>query len=646
MFESKKFESVKALSRILEILEKYWGYKSFRPLQEDIINSVLEGKDTLALMPTGGGKSITFQVPALVNDGICLVITPLIALMKDQVENLKQKGIRALAINSGLSRAEIDITLENAVFGNFKFLYISPERIETDIFLKRVERMNINLIAIDEAHCISQWGYDFRPSYLNIAQLRPLFPEIPILALTATATKDVVDDIQDKLNFKQKNLLQKSFKRDNLVYYVRKTEDKFKATTDVINWTKGSGIIYVRSRKKTQEISKTLQRQGIKADFYHAGLSSEDRTYKQDRWKENKIQVIVATNAFGMGIDKPDVRFVIHLDLPDTLEEYFQEAGRAGRDEKKAFAFLLYNNVDKANAERRISTNFPDIPTIKRVYTALCNYYKLAIGAGKGIVYDFNLIDFSTTYQFNKLIVYNSLKFIEKEGYLEVTDELQNPSKVHFLVNRDDLYKFQLKNSQFDSFIKLLLRSYTGLFSEYAIIDEEWLAKQAKTNRNVIYQYLLKLSNSKIINYIPQKKTPLVIFTEERLDEKNLVISKDNYEKRKERYVWRLRQMIHYANSEFECRNEILLQYFGEKDTKPCGECDVCRAKKEQTITDDEIKLVEEKLKLLLAEQDITTNQTIDKLGKDKKKTIRIIQWLIDNKKIEVDSNDCLVWKE
>ncbi len=444
------------MSEYLAILKKYWGYQAFRPLQEDIIKSVAEGNDTLGLMPTGGGKSITFQVYSLSKEGICIVITPLIALMKDQVENLKKKNIKALAIHSGMTKEEIKVALDNAAWGDYKFLYLSPERIAGERFRERLVKMNINLIAVDEAHCISQWGYDFRPSYMRIAELRTILPDVRIMALTATATQSVADDIQDKLLFKRKNLLKKSFLRDNLIYKVRQEEDKNGYLLRTILKSKGCGLIYTRSRKKTKEIAELLVSNNVKADFYHAGLSSQTRHQRQEDWINDKTRVIVATNAFGMGIDKPDVRFVIHADAPDSIEAYFQEAGRAGRDGKKSVAVLLYNNTDTVRLRKGIKEKFPETDFIKRVYEALCNYLQIAVGFGKGITYDFNINDFVNTFHFSISYTVSALKILEMDGYLETTDELVRPALVHFIVDRDDLYKFQIANSDFDAFIKLL----------------------------------------------------------------------------------------------------------------------------------------------------------------------------------------------
>lgn len=632
------------MNKYEQILLKYWGYSKFRPLQEDIIQSVMEGNDTLALMPTGGGKSLTFQVPAMAKEGICIVITPLIALMKDQVENLHKLNIKAIAIFSGMTKNEIDIALENCIYGKVKFLYISPERISTEIFQTRVKYMNINLIAIDEAHCISEWGYDFRPSYLKIADIREIIPDVPFLALTATAIPKVVVDIQDKLQFKENNVFRKSFERKNILYLIRQVDDKQKYLIDTINKVKGSGIIYVRSRKKTRETAILLQKNKISADFYHAGLKHESRSRKQNEWKVGKIRVMVATNAFGMGIDKSDVRFVIHLDVPDSIESYFQEAGRGGRDEKKAYAVLLYNNSDKVRAEQRITNNFPEIKEIKAVYQALANYFQIPYGGGKGLSFDFIISEFAKNYNFNLLNILSSIKFLQREGYVVLTDELNSKSKIHFITGRDDLYKFQIANAKYDSFIKLVLRSYTGLFSDYVKIDESSLARKAHVDIKVIFSYLNKLKSQGIINYIPQKKNPFIVFTEERLDDKSLHISKENYEFRKTRYEERLNAMLHYASSDNKCRSQILLSYFGEKNPDRCGQCDVCTRRNELDLSKYEFDLILAKIKEKLHLQLISMDDLMSELKTDEEKNIKVIQWLLDNNKIIKDHKEMLTW--
>jgi ATP-dependent DNA helicase RecQ len=635
------------LDKFHQLLIQYWGHSTFRPLQEEIIQSVASKKDTLALMPTGGGKSLTFQIPALASDGLCIVITPLIALMKDQVDNLKKRGIKALAVYSGLSQDEIDIALDNCIYGDYKFLYCSPERLGTDMFRARVNKMNISLIAVDEAHCISQWGYDFRPSYLKIIELRKILPDKPILALTATATPKVVDDILDKLQFREKNIFQISFERKNLVYIVRETEDKQNYLVKLFNSVQGSGITYVRNRQKTKEIAQFLLKNNISADFYHAGLTDEMRTHKQNQWMNGKIRIIVATNAFGMGIDKPDVRLVVHFDLPDSPEAYFQEAGRGGRDEKKAHAVLLYNNSDKLSAGKRIETNFPEIKTIKSVYNALGNYFQVPYGAGKHIAYDFNLIEFATNYKFNIHTTYSSLKVLEQEGYIELTDDLNNPAKVHFLVNRDDLYKFQVSNLAFDDFIKLLLRSYEGLFTNYVNIDENLLAKRAGTNQENIYKYLTKLASSKILSYIPRKTNPVIVFTEERLEDKALHITYEEYTGRRNRYVEKLEAMLYYASTHNKCRSQMLLSYFGEKDTYRCGQCDVCQKRNELDISKYEFDLILEEFKKEMNNSPVSLQTLVDKNSQrfGEEKLLKVIHWLLDNGKIYYNDENNLSWK-
>lgn len=627
-----------------QILKKYWGYSSFRPLQEEIIQSVFDGHDTLALMPTGGGKSLTFQVPALAREGICLVITPLIALMKDQVENLKKKGIKSAAIHSGMTRHEIDVMLDNCVYGEYKFLYLSPERLGTILFRERLKKMNVNLIAIDESHCISQWGYDFRPSYLKISELRDAVPDTPFLALTATATPEVANDIQEKLRFREKNLLKISFERKNLVYLVRNVEDKNKYLLKIINGIPGSGIIYVRNREKTKELAIQLNNEKISADFYHAGLSSEMRTTRQEEWTKGKTRIIVSTNAFGMGIDKPDVRFVIHMDLPDSPEAYFQEAGRAGRDGKLAYAILLYNDSDKSKIEQRIDANFPENEEIRRVYQALGSFFNVAIGSGKGEVYDFNLIDFASTYKFNSVKTYNSLKFLEREGYIEVTDELDNPSRLIFIVNREDLYKFQIAHADLDNFIKVILRAFTGVFTHYVTIDEAWLSRVTGIPLTVVIDNLKKLSKFKIINYIPKKKTPLLIYTEERLDDKNLFLSPENFKNRKDRFLSRINAMIDYASDTTKCRSQFLLSYFGEKESYRCGKCDICTSRNELDLSKFEFDVILEQVKKQLLIQPIDIETLVDSIKQNPDKILKVIQFLIENNKIIRNNEGLLSW--
>lgn len=628
-----------------KILTRYWGFTSFKPLQEEIIMSIAEGRDTLGLMPTGGGKSITFQVPAMAREGTCLVITPLIALMKEQVNRLNKLEIKSLAIHSAMSREEIDNALENCIYGDYKFLYISPERISTQVFQGKIGRLNLSLVAVDEAHCISQWGYDFRPSYLKIASLRNLIaPDVPFLALTATATTNVIEDIMEKLDFRQKNVLRTSFLRKNISYLVRHAEEKGTYLVKTLNKVNGSGIVYVRSRKRCREVAEILAENGINADFYHAGLPDELRDKKQAAWSAGETRVIVATNAFGMGIDKADVRFVIHWDIPDSIENYYQESGRVGRDNKPAYAVLLYSPSDKARLNDSLRQKFPPVEKIKDTYEALCNYLQVPLGSGKDNVFDFNMADFVSRYRLPVIETFNSLAFLQREGYVEFTEEINNPSRVHFVVGRDDLYKFQVANESFDGFVKLLLRSYTGMFTEFVAINEESLARKSAITRDTVYQYLVKLSSMNIIRYIPGKKTSLVIFTEERLVRKALMISPDNYLHVKEKYTARLEKMIDYAESKNRCRSVILLDYFGEESDR-CGICDVCRERNELELSKYEFDLILEEIKRILADKNPDSQELAGLISYHEGKVIKVIRWLLDHNKIVQDKDHRLFWK-
>jgi ATP-dependent DNA helicase RecQ len=629
-----------------QILEKYWGFSEFLPLQYEIIKSIGEGRDTLGLMPTGGGKSITFQVPAIAKEGICLVITPLIALMKDQVEKLCQRDIRAIAVHSGLSRDEIDVALDNAIYGNYKFLYLSPERLGTEIFRVRIEKMNVNLIAVDEAHCISQWGYDFRPSYLRIVELRKYLPGVPVLALTATATPEVCNDIQEKLNFKLKNLFRMTFERKNLVYTVREAEDKQKYTLKLVSDMPGSGIIYTRNRKKTKELSDYLQKNLVDNDYYHAGLTYPVRNRKQEEWMKGKTRIIIATNAFGMGIDKPDVRFVIHIDPPDSLEEYFQEAGRAGRDNNQADAILLHNAGDRISFQKRISVNFPDPDVIRQIYRALGNFFQVPVGGGKDQVFDFNIAEFASRYKLSILTIFSSLKLLQLEGYLEVTEEIFNPSRIKFMTTRDDLYRFQVENADYDAFIKLIMRTYTGVFTEFVTIFEDSLAMKAHVKTEIIIEYLKKLSTLGIIRYLPQKKTPVIIFTEERLDIKNLRISKEKYKDRKDRYIKRVNEVIRYSTDDNHCRSQMLLEYFGEKDARRCGQCDFCLRSDTHDLSIKEFDNAVEEIKEVLVNKILSVESLTDSLSLPETKSLKVIRWLLDNDRLVLGKDQSLKWND
>lgn len=628
-----------------ETLARYWGFTTFRPLQEEIIGAVVAGNDVVGLLPTGGGKSVTYQVPAVANDGLCLVITPLIALMKDQVQRLKSLKIKAMAIHSGMTREEVEISLDNCLYGDYRLLYVSPERLRTPLFRTRLPRFNFTMVAVDEAHCISQWGYDFRPSYLHIAEIRDLIGDgVPFLALTATATPRVVKDITARLKLKNPQVLQTSFRRPNITYFVRETEDKGAYVIKSLKKEQGSGIIYVSSRKRSKEVANLLVENGIRADFYHAGLPQELRDRKQQAWTTGEVRVIVATNAFGMGIDKAEVRFVIHWDCPDSIEAYYQESGRAGRDGKPAFAVLLWSLDEKKRLEDSVRIKFPPIERIKDIYEAIGNYYQLPVGSGKNSVHDFDLWKFVTAFRFSVTETYNSLNFLQKEGYLEFTDEINNPSRVHFVVSRDDLYKFQVANEEYDRFIKLLLRTYSGMFSEFVPVNEEALANRSGLTREAIYQYMLRLSSQGIIHFIPGKKSPLVIFTEERLDRRHLHISSDLYLKVRENYIERVAMIIEYAENKTRCRSAFLTGYFGEENGR-CGLCDTCQERNELELSKYEFDLIIDKIKELLGEDSLRPDELASAMEFPADKSTRVIRWLLDHQKLHYDSHQKLCWK-
>ncbi len=621
-----------------EILKRYWGYDAFRDLQEEIITSIGEGKDTLGLMPTGGGKSITFQVPALAKEGMCLVITPLIALMKDQVENLKNRDIKAIAIYSGMTRQEIIVALENCIFGNYKFLYISPERLDTEIFRVKLRSMNISMITVDESHCISQWGYDFRPAYLKIAEIRELLPDIPVLALTATATPEVVKDIQQRLHFKKENVFRMSFERKNLAYIVRNTDNKTGEILHILNRMPGSSIIYVRNRKRTKETTLFLQREGITADFYHAGLNNDVKDLRQKRWQSGECRVMVATNAFGMGIDKPDVRTVIHLDLPDSPEAYFQEAGRAGRDGEKAYAIILYANSDKAALKKRISDTFPEKDYIKQVYEQLNYYYQMAMGDGLGCMFDFNLEDFCRKYKHFPVPADSALKILTQAGYIEYTDEQDNASRLLFTIHREELYKLREMGEQADLLIQTILRSYTGVFTDYAYIHEDSLAMRTGLTRQQIYDLLIVLAKRRILDYIPHKKTPYIIYKRERVELRHLQISQTVYEERKERYEARIKAMLEYVTSETACRSRMLLHYFGEKNEHNCEQCDTCiNRKKNNGVTDSSYNALRRQILEMLSVQQRTPADLARLIEADKEEIAAVIRFLLDKGEIQME---------
>lgn len=563
-----------------KILKRYWGYDNFRGIQEDIIKSICSGNDTLGLMPTGGGKSITFQVPALAMDGVCVVITPLIALMKDQVLNLRKRGIKAAAIYSGMTRDTIITTMENAIFGAVKILYVSPERLTSETFLKKLSHVKVSLLTIDEAHCISQWGYDFRPSYLRIGEIRRLFPHVPVLALTATATPPVVSDIQQRLGFKTENVFRMSFERKNLAYVVRNTDDKYHELLHILSSVDGSAIVYARSRKRTKEMAQQLAADGVSATFYHAGLELGEKDRRQKSWIADETRVIVATNAFGMGIDKPDVRVVIHIDCPDSIEAYFQEAGRAGRDGKKAYAILLYNNNDRAKLTRRIADTFPEKDYIRKVYEHLAYYYQVGVGSGYGVTFEFDIARFCQVFRHFPVPVDSALTILSRAGYIDYTENQDTQARVHFLVERDQLYRLSGNSELEDKVIVTLLRNYGGLFSDFGYISEDFVAAQLGMKKHELYQVLRALHIKHIINFIPEKSTPYIRYTQRREDSEYLVFPKEVYEERLERYKARIESMLQYATGSDTCRSQMLLEYFGESGAKPCMQCDVCIAAK------------------------------------------------------------------
>ena len=582
-------------------------------------------------MPTGGGKSITFQVPALAMEGICIVVTPLIALMKDQVDNLRRLGIKATAVYSGMTRQEIIAQLENCIFGDYKFLYVSPERLGTDIFKSKLQAMNVCLLVIDESHCISQWGYDFRPSYLSIADIREELPGVPVLALTATATPEVVNDIQERLHFREKNVFRKSFVRKNLSYIVRQTEDKINSLIYILGKVPGTAIVYVRNRKRTKEIAVLLQQAGISADFFHAGLIRDDKNLRQSRWKNNECRVIVSTNAFGMGIDKPDVRLVIHMDMPGSLEEYYQEAGRAGRDEQRAYAVALCSNIDCTKLKKRLADEFPDRDFISRVYDALGNYYQIAMGFGLDTVHDFSLVDFCTAYKFSHLQTHHALKILELAGYIEYTEEQENASRLVFTATRDELYKYLHQDKKTDEVIQTILRSYTGLFSDYVYINEGLISTRTGLSQQEIYEVLVRLSKYRIVNYIPHKKTPLIIYTRTREEIKYLSIPRSAYEERKKRFESRINRVMEYINENRICRSRMLISYFGEKGTSDCGCCDVCLAKNDSGLNNHTFNTIRDALKEALTDGPQEAKKLTENLPFPADKIITVIRYLADH---------------
>lgn len=621
-----------------KILKQYWGYDNFRGIQEDIIRSIGEGRDTLGLMPTGGGKSITFQVPTLAQEGLCLVITPLIALMKDQVRNLRERGIKATAIYSGMTREEIVIALENCIFGNYKFLYVSPERLDTEIFQIKLRSMHVSLITVDESHCISQWGYDFRPAYLKIAEIRQLLPGVPVIALTATATPEVVSDIQQRLQFRQENVFRMSFERKNLAYVVRHTEDKESELLHILQHVDGSGIVYTRNRKKTKEISLFLNRNHITATFYHAGLNDETKDSRQKAWLKGEFRVMVATNAFGMGIDKPDVRVVIHADVPDSPEAYFQEAGRAGRDGMKAYAVLLFCARDKITLKQRVSDTFPEKSYIRKIYEDINFYYQMAMGDGRGCTFAFNIDEFCRNFKHFPVQTDSALKILTRAGYLEYTDEQDNASRIMFTITKEELYRIREQSEDTEKLLRILLRSYTGLFTDYAYISEDNLSTRSGLSKQQIYETLLSLSRQHILHYITAKKTPYIIYTRERQETERVYLSKEVYEDRKESYVQRINAMIEYAESENRCRSRMLLRYFGEKNEHNCGQCDVCLQQHQSGLKSGEFEAISQQLQALLKENPLSLQEIKDKMQVPENHLMKVVSYLVSEEIIRQEN--------
>lgn len=622
-----------------QTLREYWGYPDFRGIQRDIIESISQGKDTLGLMPTGGGKSITFQVPALVMPGVCVVITPLIALMKDQVDHLRQKGIQAAAIYSGMSRREIITTLENCIFGGIKLLYVSPERLFSDIFKVKFKHMDVSFVTVDEAHCISQWGYDFRPSYLSIAEIRQLKPDTAILALTATATPKVIDDIQERLGFKQKNVFRMSFERSNLAYIVRETMDKYTELIHILNAVSGSAIVYVRSRKHASDMAQFLTSENISATFYHAGLEPAIKNQRQNSWQQNEVRVIVATNAFGMGIDKPDVRLVLHIDCPDSIEAYFQEAGRAGRDGKKAYAVLLWNKGDRKKLNKRVAENFPEKDYIKEVYEDLAYYYQIGVGSGAGYSFVFEIDKFSRTFKHFPVQTHSALQILERAGYIHYEMEPEARARVMFKLGRNDLYRLDESSKFEDAVITALLRTYGGLFSNYVYVDEGLVAQEAGLTTQQVYVILKNLAQRNIIYFIPQRKTPFITYLQDRIDGENVVLSKEIYEERKEQYVKRINAMQAYASNNEVCRSRQLLIYFGEKRHKDCEQCDVCLDHESPEPSNEQTKNAREAILNLLKDGERHHITELHKLSLPNKGLDVALEYLIHEEEINIDGS-------
>ena len=618
-----------------EILKLYWGYDDFRGIQREIIESIGAGRDTLGLMPTGGGKSITFQVPTLAREGLCIVVTPLIALMKDQVANLRSRGIKATAVYSGMKSSDIVTALENCIFGDYKFLYISPERIASELFLKKIQRVKVSLITIDEAHCISQWGHDFRPADREIIQLRAIFPAVPVLALTATATPEVVRDIQQQLGFKEENCHSMSFGRKNLVYVVRRTENKPQELLHILSRVQGSAIVYTLNRKKTKEVCEFLLFNGITAEYYHAGLAPDSKDAKEEAWKSGKARVMVSTNAFGMGIDKPDVRLVVHIDLPSSIEAYFQEAGRAGRDGKDAYAVTLLSRVDRQVVARRLSDNYPPQDFIREIYDEICYYYSMALGDGLNCTYEFSLGDFCKEYHRPTLQTDSALRILTRMGYLEYVEEMEYSSRVRFIVGKDALYRFRGLPADYELLVNALLRNYSGLFSDYVFIDERYLSRITKLSRHRMYEIFVSMSNRGLVAYAPSKKCPIITFTRHRVLGSELRFQREVYDERKAIFGERLKSMLNYATSDDKCRSRLLLEYFGENGSEECRRCDVCVSRRTAGENLPAASSVDAIMQLL-SDGKLHSPDELSLLGLTEAETKRLLRQLCDEEQIKI----------
>ena len=622
----------------LDILHKYWGYPDFRGIQREIIESIGAGKDTLGLMPTGGGKSLTFQVPALVQEGVCIVITPLIALMKDQVEHLRHKGIAAAAIYSGMSRDAIVTTLENCIFGGVKLLYISPERISSDIFQIKLKHMKVSFITVDEAHCISQWGYDFRPSYLQIAVIRKLVPNVPILALTATATPNVIDDIQERLGFTEKNVFRMSFERKNLAYVVRQAEDKEAEMVHILQSIPKTAIVYCRSRKRTKEVAQLLMQYGISATWYHAGLEPAVKDQRQSEWQHDKVRVMVATNAFGMGIDKADVRVVVHMDCPSSLEAYFQEAGRAGRDGQKAYAVLLYNGHDNRTLQKRIEDTFPPKEYVQQVYEHLAYFYQIGVNSGEGCTFEFPIDKFCATFKHFLIRANAALILLQRAGYIDYEPNPDNNARVRFLLRRDDLYRLDSLSEKENDVVISLLRNYGGLFTDYGYVDESYIAQEAGLDRNQTYMVLVNLSKKRIIDFIPRKSIPLISYKRDRVDGSDVILDKSVYEERKEQFQKSINSVINYAQNDRVCRSRQLLYYFGEKKSVDCEQCDVCLSHTHHDNHDQQEE-IKEKLLAMVADGERHHVTEVRLLDEDWDMVTKVMKELMDEEQLLMDGS-------